>query len=209
MYWEFLQWPKCLSFSFFIPNIYLSATEHQFSISWNVSTDSKILSHCPSSCSLLFHHYNQPNKVFRELYVLFCIWLPVLRCPFCPVRPRLASKLPEETETRTKLLHFPSNARYVSYDFTFFNISTKPPTLEKGKKPLYIVIFFKAHLFTWENAIGNKKFTWHILLMLRYDQKMLKSIAMEMEVEGLRLKMKDFNIDLTFPYLSPTAVLQI
>lgn len=45
--------------------------------------------------------------------------------------------------------------------------------------------------------------------MLRYDQKMLKSIAMEMEVEGLRLKMKDFNIDLTFPYLSPTAVLQI
>lgn len=57
--------------------------------------------------------------------------------------------------------------------------------------------------------MGNKKSTCHILFMLRYDQKMLKYIAVEMKAEGLRLKMKDLNIDFTFPYLSLIAVLQI
>lgn len=197
-----------LSFSFFVPNIYLSATEHQFSISWNVSTDSKTL-HCPSSCSLLLHHYKQTNRVFREPHVLFCIRLQILRCPFWPVSPRPANKLPEETETSTNLLNFPSNARHVSYDLTFFNINTKPPTLEKGKKPLCIAIFFKTQLFTWEAVTRSKKSTWHIVFMLRYDQKMIKYIAIEMKVEGPRLKIKDLNINVTFPYLSPVAVLQI
>lgn len=72
---------------------------------------------------------------FLGSHVLFCIWLPILRCSFCPVSPSLANKLPEETETRTNLLHFPSNARHVSYDLILFNVSAKPPTLEKGKKP--------------------------------------------------------------------------
>lgn len=57
--------------------------------------------------------------------------------------------------------------------------------------------------------MGNMKPTWHILFMLRYDQKMLKYIATEMKAEGLRLKMKDLNIDFTFSYLSPIAVLQL
>lgn len=57
--------------------------------------------------------------------------------------------------------------------------------------------------------MGNKKSTWHILFILRYDQKMLKYITTGMKVEGLRLKMKDLNINFTFPYLSLFAVLQI
>lgn len=212
LYWEFLQWPKYFSF-------FLSLFSFLIFIFLPLSTSFLFpemypLIQKPSIVHQVVHCYSiitnkQTNRVFREPHVLFCIRLQILRCPFWPVSPRPANKLPEETETSTNFLNFPSNARHVSYDLTFCNINTKPPTLEKGKKPLCIAIFFKTQLFTWEAVTRSKKSTWHIVFMLRYDQKMIKYIAIEMKVEGPRLKIKDLNIDVTFPYLSPVAVLQI
>lgn len=55
--------------------------------------------------------------------------------------------------------------------------------------------------------MGNKKSTWHILFMLRYDQKMLKHTALEMKVvqetmqERSGLIMKNLNTDFTSPKL--------